>query len=75
MPSQYSGGQAPYASQVFLLLPFEFSLGNDTVEGERHHSFANIRVVCEAEEMVCGNSFKTLILASDGLPALSGPSA
>lgn len=28
MPSQYSGGQAPYASQVFLLLPFEFSLGN-----------------------------------------------
>lgn len=28
MPSQYPGGQAPYPSQVFLLLPSKVSLGN-----------------------------------------------
>lgn len=28
MPSQYPGGQAPYSSQVLLLLPFKLSRGN-----------------------------------------------
>lgn len=74
MPSQYPGGQAPYATQVFLLLPFKFSLGSWIMPEKGTTPLLTLEISLKQRKWSV-ISRKPLIFASDRLHAHFGPSA
>lgn len=74
MPSQYPGGQTPYSSQVFLFLPFKFSLDKWIMLEKGTTPLPTLEISLKQRKWSI-ISRKTLNFASDRLHAHFGPSA